>query len=52
VVVARAHLGSVMQWDGAHVTRDGSRDFIDLIANRLFSPPRLSGAVPADAATR
>jgi hypothetical protein len=41
-----------MSWDGAHFTREGSRYFIKLIANKLFYPPRLSKAVPADAATR
>ncbi|MDE2330581.1 MAG: hypothetical protein KGK16_07365, partial [Bradyrhizobium sp.] len=41
-----------MSWDAAHFTREGSRYFVNQIANRLFSGQQLGTAVPDNAATR
>jgi peptidoglycan/LPS O-acetylase OafA/YrhL len=41
-----------MAWDAAHFTREGSRYFINLVADKLFVQPRLGSAAPANALTR
>jgi peptidoglycan/LPS O-acetylase OafA/YrhL len=41
-----------MAWDAAHFTREGSRYFINLVADKLFAPPQLGSAAPASALTR
>lgn len=33
-------------WDAAHFTREGSRYFINLVADKLFARPRLGGNAP------
>ena len=41
-----------MSWDAAHFTREGSRYFVDQIADKLFTAPGRSATAPNDAVTR
>jgi peptidoglycan/LPS O-acetylase OafA/YrhL len=41
-----------ISWDPAHFTREGSRYFINQVADKLFGGPRQNAASPNDAVTR
>jgi hypothetical protein len=41
-----------ISFDAAHFTREGSRYFINLIADKLFGTPKQNAAAPNDAVRR